>query len=55
VAGGTSDASTIRTLLGTVTFNSTSANTLLAGSALDWFFATDAQDTLNIKPTDSHN
>jgi Ca2+-binding RTX toxin-like protein len=55
VASGKSDAGTIRTLLGTVTFNTTNANTLLAGSGLDWFWATYAKDQLNIKPTDSHN
>jgi hypothetical protein len=55
VAGGTSDASTIRALLGTVTCNSTNANALQAGSGLDWFFATYAQDTLNRQPTDLLN
>jgi Ca2+-binding RTX toxin-like protein len=55
VASGKSAASTIRTLLGTVTFNSTNVNTLLAGSGLDWCWATYAKDKLNIKPTDSHN
>jgi Ca2+-binding RTX toxin-like protein len=55
VASGKRDAGTIRTLLGTVTFNTTNANTLLAGSGLDWFWATYAQDTLNRKPTDLLN
>jgi predicted outer membrane repeat protein len=55
VASGKSDAATIRTLLGTVTLNTTNANTLLAGSGLDWFFAKYAKDTLNNKPTDSLN
>jgi hypothetical protein len=35
--------------------NTTNANTLLAGSGLDWFFAKYAKDTLNNKPTDSLN
>jgi hypothetical protein len=55
VASGTSDADIIRTLLGTVKLNTTNANTLLAGSGLDWFFAKYAKDTLNNKPTDSLN
>jgi hypothetical protein len=38
-----------------VTFNTDDANKLLAGSGLDWFWATDAQDHMNIKPTDLRN
>ena len=39
-----SNDSTIRSLLGTVTYNRTYANTLQAGSGLDWFWETFAQD-----------
>ena len=42
-------------LLGSVTFNNHNANTLHAGSGLDWFWATDAKDNLNIKKTDLLN
>jgi hypothetical protein len=48
-------AVTIRTLLGTVTDNNSNANTLQAGSGLDWFWATFANDHLNNKATDLLN
>jgi hypothetical protein len=35
-----------------VTFNTRNTNTLLAGSGLDWFWATYANDKLNRKATD---
>ena len=38
-----------------VTDNSSHANTLTAGSGLDWFFALAAQDTINPKATDLLN
>jgi Ca2+-binding RTX toxin-like protein len=38
-----------------VTDNSQYANTLDAGSGLDWFWATYAQDQLNTKATDLRN
>ncbi len=38
-----------------VTCNTHHANTLHAGSGLDWFWATDTQDNLNAKPADFWN
>jgi hypothetical protein len=38
-----------------VTYNSTNANTLNAGSGLDWFWGTFALDSTNRKPTDLLN
>jgi uncharacterized repeat protein (TIGR01451 family) len=38
-----------------VTDNTRYANTLHAGSGLDWFWFTDTQDKQNAKPTDLHN
>ena len=48
------DASGIRTRLH-VTDNTSNANTLHAGSGLDWFWATYAHDNLNVKKTDLLN
>jgi Ca2+-binding RTX toxin-like protein len=42
----------IRSQLGAVTYNTQSANTLEAGSGLDWFWASYAKDKLNNKSTD---
>ena len=42
-------------LQGAVTYNTTNANTLQAGSGLDWFWAEYAQDHLNNKPRDLLN
>ena len=50
-----SNVSTIRALLGKVTFNSTNANKLLAGSGLDWFWSVYPLDQLNNKLTDLRN
>ena len=49
------NVSTIRALLGKVTYNSTSANKLQAGSGLDWFWETFAKDQTNRKATDLLN
>jgi Ca2+-binding RTX toxin-like protein len=38
-----------------VTYNTHYANVLQAGSGLDWFWATDPKDNLNIKKTDLLN
>jgi hypothetical protein len=38
-----------------VTYNAGHANTLDAGSGLDWFWATYARDSLNAEPTDLQN
>jgi hypothetical protein len=38
-----------------VTYNSSHANTLHAGSGLDWFWYTYAKDKTNRKPTDLLN
>jgi hypothetical protein len=38
-----------------VTYNTSHANTLLAGSGLDWFWETYAKDTTNRKPSDLLN
>ncbi len=46
-----SNVACIRSRL-SVTYNTHNANTLHAGSGLDWFRATDIQDYLNIKRTD---
>jgi hypothetical protein len=35
-----------------VTYNTSHANTLLAGSGLDWFWETYSKDTTNRKPVD---
>jgi hypothetical protein len=45
----------IRSQLGAVTYNTQDANTLEAGSGIDWFWATFAQDKLNRKSTDLLN
>jgi hypothetical protein len=39
----------------TVTYNSSNANTLHAGSGLDWFWYTYANDSINKKATDLLN
>ena len=51
---GKSSASSISSDL-SVTYNTHYANTLYAGSGLDWFWATDTQDHLNVKKTDLLN
>jgi hypothetical protein len=38
-----------------VTYNTSHANFLVAGSGLDWFWFTFAQDQTNMKPTDLLN
>jgi hypothetical protein len=38
-----------------VTFNTSHANTLIAGKGFDWFWATYAKDHTNRKPTDLLN
>src|SRR5262249_30478735 len=43
------------TLKPVVTYSSGKANTLLAGSGVDWFWATDPQDHLNSKTNDLLN
>jgi Ca2+-binding RTX toxin-like protein len=48
------DVASIRSRLA-VTYNTRYANTLDAGSGLDWFWYTDAQDKTNRKPTDLLN
>jgi len=48
------NVSSIRSRL-SVTYNTGYANTLHAGSGLDWFWATDSQDFLNVKRTDLLN
>jgi Ca2+-binding RTX toxin-like protein len=51
-----SNAGDIRNKLqGLVTYNTTNANTLQAGSGLDWFWANYAKDSLNKKSTDLLN
>ncbi len=55
-AQSSSNAGDIRSKLqGLVTYNDTYANTLQAGSGLDWFWANFAKDKLNNKPTDLLN
>jgi hypothetical protein len=44
-----------QTLLAAVTYNTHYANTLLAGSGLDWFWATNPHDHLNVKTHDLRN
>jgi hypothetical protein len=51
---GAANVASIRSRL-SVTYNTHYANTLHAGSALDWFWATDTQDHLNVKKTDLLN
>jgi Ca2+-binding RTX toxin-like protein len=53
-ANGASDASEIRARL-LVTYNTSNANYLAAGSGLDWFWDTFSGDTTNMKPTDLLN
>ena len=53
---GTADAATIRSqLVGIVTYNTANANTLQAGSGLDWFWFTCGYDHTNRKATDLLN
>jgi hypothetical protein len=54
VSHGASAAANIRSRL-VVTYNNSHANHLLAGSGLDWFWETYAQDTTNRKATDLLN
>ncbi len=54
MAEGASAAGNIRSRL-LITYNNSHINTMLAGSGLDWFFATDSSDTLNVKKTDLRN
>ena len=44
-----------QTLSASVTYNTQYANTLLACNGLDWFWATETQDNLNVKKTDLRN
>jgi Ca2+-binding RTX toxin-like protein len=53
---GSADTDTIRSqLAGIVTYNTNKANTLQAGSGLDWFWYADGQDHTNRKATDLLN
>ena len=56
VVGGAAPANVanIRSQL-QVTFNSSNANRLWAGSGLDWFWATYSKDSINPRPTDLLN
>jgi len=54
ISFGAADAATIRSQM-SITYNTTHANNLDAGSGSDWFFDIDPQDNTNRKATDLLN